>query len=89
MCLFNRLVMFIFVSIDSVVPAGMVTVEQDESAAAFRKAGASSDPLAVSVHASASAVRPPATMRLEADAPRRLATSRPSLMKRIVKTLKS
>ena len=44
-------VMFSLDWIDSVVPDGIVTVGQLESAAALRKAGASSEPLAVSVHA--------------------------------------
>ena len=50
MCLPVRPVMFILVWMESVVPAGMATVAHDGSAAAFRKAGASSPPLAVRVH---------------------------------------
>ena len=51
MCLLEMPVMFSLERMDSVVPDGIVTVEQLESAAALRKAGASSEPLAVSVHA--------------------------------------
>ena len=51
MCLLEIPVMFSLDWIDSVVPDGIVTVGQLESAAALRKAGASSEPLAVSVHA--------------------------------------
>lgn len=50
MCLSVRPVMFIFERMDRVVPEGIVIVEHDESEAEFRNAGASSDPLAESVH---------------------------------------
>ncbi len=51
MCVFEMPVMFSLERIESVVLDGMVTVGQLESAAALRNAGASSEPLAVSVHA--------------------------------------
>ena len=44
MCLLDRPVMFSSDSMEMVVPDGMATVAHDESAAAFRKAGASSEP---------------------------------------------
>ena len=50
MCLFEMPVMLSLDWMDSVVPEGMVTVGQLEDAAAARNAGASSEPLAVSVH---------------------------------------
>lgn len=42
--------MFSSLWMERVVPVGMVTVVHDGSAATFKNAGASSDPLAVSVH---------------------------------------
>ena len=51
MCLLEMPVMFSLERMESVVPDGMVTVGQLESAAVLRNAGASSEPLAVSVHA--------------------------------------
>lgn len=50
MCLFSAPVMFIGERMSSVVPAGMVTMGHVEDATAFKNAGASSEPLAATVH---------------------------------------
>ena len=50
MCLSKMPVMFIFDWMESVVPEGMEIMAQDGSNADLRKAGASSEPLAFSVH---------------------------------------
>lgn len=66
MCLFSRPVIFSREAMFSVVPRGIETVEQDASCAAARKAGASSLPLACSVHTRGATCTAKADARKEA-----------------------